>query len=753
MMAAVMNESRENASVLQSVDVKARLRNLLSEVTVTQTYINHETQAIEAVYTIPLPLDAVLLELQVKLGDTLLTGMVKARATANRVYEDAITDGDAAVLLEQAGDGLYTVNVGNLMPGETALVMFRYAQLHQWQGNSLRFFLPTTVAPRYGDPLRAGLQPHQMPGVSLSVDNRFSFTLEVSGELSGATMDSPSHTLSSTYAEGHLKLALSDQRTAMDRDLIIHFKRGKQTLRPSPVLLGKDGNKTVALASFNLYEPDLDASRTPACFKIVVDCSGSMAGDSIAQAGMALEQILERLLPDDYFNITLFGSSYRLLFRNAVQATPKNLARALNLIARLDADMGGTEMASALKATVLAEGHEALQDNILLITDGEVYGHEEIVSHFKGRRHRIFTIGVGSAVSESFVRQLARDTGGASELVSPRENMAERIVNQFDRMRQPAVQNLQLRWPAHALETLFVDSGQVFLNDTLHLFGWFDEPAAGDIELSYELNGALKQQVLSMPGTVEPTDREVDDLARIAIARKLLTLDDDKEAAHLAETYQLVTRYSSCVLVKQLTDEQKTGEMPALRQVDHMMTAGSHGFGTVMERHLNYSYSLSAAPDFDCDEVVNHMMCEESPREDSRMLFSKLDSSDSDFLDIPAFLRRQTDDDDAYDWRQKLVKQLNLKHSRFTSSRLNVTSFDDLQKLGLAANVIDELKHFAQEHGLDETQVVSLFVYALILSDAGDAAHRSLIRVATAAWKQLPEAVRVLDEEMAKRLV
>jgi hypothetical protein len=245
----------------------------------------------------------------------------------------------------------------------------------------------------------------------------------------------------------------------------------------------------------------------------------------------------------------------------------------------------------------------------------------------------------------------------------------------------------------------------------------------------------------------------VDDLTRIAIARKLLTLDDDKEAAHLAETYQLVTRYSSCVLVKQLTDEQKTGEMPALRQVDHMMVAGSHGFGTVMERHLNYSYSLSAAPDFDCDEVVNHMMCEESPREDSRMLFSKLDSSDSDFLDIPAFLRRQTDDDDAYDWRQKMVKQLNLKHSRFTSSRLKVAAFDDLQKLGLAADVIDELKHFAQEHGLDETQVVSLFVYALILSDAGDAAHRSLIRVATAAWKQLPEAVRALDEEMEGLLI
>ena len=46
---------------LRSVNVEATLHNLMSEVVVTQTYQNLGNQKIEAVYTFPLPVKAVLL--------------------------------------------------------------------------------------------------------------------------------------------------------------------------------------------------------------------------------------------------------------------------------------------------------------------------------------------------------------------------------------------------------------------------------------------------------------------------------------------------------------------------------------------------------------------------------------------------------------------------------------------------------------------------------------------------------------------
>jgi len=142
---------------LQSVDVNSVLNNLICETTVRQTYRNVEDKNIEAVYTFPVPLHAVLISLEVTIGDRVLKGIVVEKSNAVNQYEDAITEGDTAIMLEQTEPGMYAMNIGNLMPGEETIISVTCAELHHWQGNSLRFFLPTTIAPRYGNPESAGL--------------------------------------------------------------------------------------------------------------------------------------------------------------------------------------------------------------------------------------------------------------------------------------------------------------------------------------------------------------------------------------------------------------------------------------------------------------------------------------------------------------------------------------------------------------------------------------------------------------------
>ena len=83
---------------LSDVAVSATLRDLLGEVTVRQTYRNDEDVNIEAVYTFPLPLDAVLLDLRVEIGGRTLNGVVVERKAAEEEYEDAVAAGDAGRL-------------------------------------------------------------------------------------------------------------------------------------------------------------------------------------------------------------------------------------------------------------------------------------------------------------------------------------------------------------------------------------------------------------------------------------------------------------------------------------------------------------------------------------------------------------------------------------------------------------------------------------------------------------------------------
>jgi len=98
----------EDGTTVPLVEVvgTARAEGLLLQTTLRQRYVNRSGRNVEAVYTFPLPRSAVLLGLAFTLGERRLSGRVAERKVAERAYEDAIDDGDSAVLLERTRDGL-----------------------------------------------------------------------------------------------------------------------------------------------------------------------------------------------------------------------------------------------------------------------------------------------------------------------------------------------------------------------------------------------------------------------------------------------------------------------------------------------------------------------------------------------------------------------------------------------------------------------------------------------------------------------
>ncbi len=116
-VAAVLESAHGETIILEEVRAEVTVNDPLAEVTVEQRDRNPDDINVEAVYTFPLPLDGVLLGFEVAIGDRRLSGTIVGKAEAERRYEHAITDGDAAVLLEEAEPGFYTASVGNRMPG------------------------------------------------------------------------------------------------------------------------------------------------------------------------------------------------------------------------------------------------------------------------------------------------------------------------------------------------------------------------------------------------------------------------------------------------------------------------------------------------------------------------------------------------------------------------------------------------------------------------------------------------------------
>lgn len=712
--------------VLQSVEVDVAFNDLLSETVITQTYHNPEKDPIEAVYTFPLASQVVLLDLAVTIGDRQLRGRVVKKSTAEKQYEEAVIQGDAAIMLEQAKPGLYAMNVGNILAGEQVVVTIRSAELQTWNENTLRFSLPTTIAPRYGDPEQAGLHLHHIPETDLLAEHRFQLNLTLTGFLALAQIECPSHQVAITPGTTKTTVKLASGDACMDRDFILTMHLPQAP--PDTLQIDQDfDDGWVALASFI---PQLPAPQLlpPKSIKIVMDCSGSMAGDSMTQARQAIGDILSLLRPDDYFNLILFGSSHRQLFDRQVQATGENITKARRQLRSIEADMGGAEMQAALLATVEISGPSMPQD-ILLITAGEIWQGEELISLMRRKAHRVFAVGVGSAVAEGVLCRLAQETGGACELVSPNEGMAPRIVRHFQRILLPRVSSVTLRWPGTPLQVIPKELGPVFHGDTLHVFARFSERPTGAVALDLVLEdgGSLTHttsvesqpfhEAVALPST----------LARMAIARSLT--EQKEHAAKLAVRYQLTSTLTNYVVCDN-QDIAQISLLPPLRKVPQMLAAGWGGTGSVVnESSLPYESTAASQP------------------ADSGIRYSVAPSAEQ-----------------LYKWRQQrtpssFIYHCNRRHTRWFRPVLEITSYADLDACELPERILEAIASIAGKIAPTppEQDVILAFLYALMQSPAGGLLDHTTRRTINKYLKkgsvdaQLLELMRAAFAEIGER--
>ena len=629
---AALTSVTGEAMSLKSVQATGQASGLLLELTVRQVYRNDTAKTLETVYTFPLAWGAVLMDLNVEIAGKRLSGVAVEAKDAEERYEEAVADGDTPILLEKSSDGLFTVNLGNLKPGEEAVIEYRYGQLLHYEQSHIRLSVPTTIAPRYGDAERqGGIRPHEAVESDLLVEYPLALTLTLAGDLAKGAVQSPSHPIQTQCEDGRLVVSLA--KAYLDRDFVLTVEGLKGRSMAEMVA---DGAESVVLASFC---PKIAGNPGGAiALKILIDCSGSMAGDSITAAKKSLHQVLAELDPADRFSYSRFGSSVTHSIRNLVPADGRHVRWAAGHVDRTDADMGGTEIEGALCSVFALDGAAEGAD-VLLITDGEVWNIEDVVKAAQRSGHRIFAVGVGSAPAETLLRRLATSTGGACELVAPNEDIEAAVARMFRRMRVPRASNVVVDWHGQPKWTTPLPP-TLFDGDTVHVFAGFDVPPGEPPVLSYEVAGNATQKVAApLPHTSE---RDV--LARLAASERLAELPSSQRV-ELALRYQLVTSETSLLLVHLREGEDKADGLPHLQKIAHMQAAGWGGMGSVTGAPL---MSL-------CEDIPTIMFSRRSH------LVSDIAYSGSSDLDIPAFLRKSVESDEVGDSTQaEWLARLNL---------------------------------------------------------------------------------------------
>jgi Ca-activated chloride channel family protein len=314
----LLTTSGSNPVPLMGVRVTGDILGRGARVKVAQRFLNNEAQAIEAVYRFPLPETAAVCGFSAIAGGRRITGSVEEREKAFETYDDALARGDGAFLLDQERPNIFTLSVGSLPSGAEAVVEIEYVALLDQRGKEIRFALPTTISPRYlpaDTPDEGGIPAHERihPEYAASVPYGLSVEIAVRDPSGVESVESPSHPISVSMGKGGTTgdaatvVRFASDAVTMDRDFVLTIvQRGKDQGRAWRFTDGKIAWVQLDLAPDEVEGAPCDRGRREAIF--VLDCSGSMQGDSIDQAKRALEVCLKAMETGCSFNIVRFGS-------------------------------------------------------------------------------------------------------------------------------------------------------------------------------------------------------------------------------------------------------------------------------------------------------------------------------------------------------------------------------------------------------------------------------------------------------------
>lgn len=452
------SDPKLDALPLKATDVDVKIAGVIADVTVTQTYRNEGSRAIEAKYVFPGSTRAAVYGMNARLGDRLIVAKIREKKRAKKEYEQAKSQGKTAALLEQHRPNVFQMNVANIMPGETVRVELRYTELLAPESGRYRFVFPTVVGPRYASPHSAQEKWVAQPTLPQGVDSPAKFDIRVSLDtpIGIKQITSPSHAIDITqprklpyerYAAVSLKQGRS--RVVNNRDFILDYRLSGDAVESGVMFMRGHGKDAENFFLAMVEPPKAVPSKliTPRDYVFVLDVSGSMHGFPLDTAKVMMRELLSGLRASDTFNVLLFESSNAFLHETSVPATPENIEQALAMIDRRSGG-GGTELIPALRNVYMYPKAEDVSRTIVIVTDGYISVEREAFNLVRRNlsKANLFAFGIGSSVNRHLIEGMARAGMGEPFVITQQSEAREEAARFRKMIESPVLTGVRARF-------------------------------------------------------------------------------------------------------------------------------------------------------------------------------------------------------------------------------------------------------------------------------------------------------------------
>ncbi|XP_053450308.1 von Willebrand factor A domain-containing protein 5A isoform X2 [Nycticebus coucang] len=464
--------NKQGPVALKSISVSLSINEFVAGVSATLNYENEQKVPLEVFFIFPMDEDSAVYSFEALVDGKKIVAELQDRMKAHENYENAISQGHQAFLLEEdvSSRDVFSCNVGNLQPGSKAALTLKYVQeLSLEADGALRFVLPTVLNPRYQ--LSGSSQDSCLNKVTPVVPlEDLPYTLSMVATISsqhGIEKVQSNCPLSPTEYLGDDKtsaqVSLADgHKYDRDVELLIYYNEvhtpnvtvemGMPDMGPD-FLLGEPS----AMVSFYPNIPEAEPPSTCGEFIFLMDRSGSMetpmssqstSQQRIEAAKETLILLLKSLPIGCYFNIYGFGSTYEAFFEQSVKYTQQTMTEAVERVKLMRANLGGTEILAPLQNIYRVPSIPGHPLQLFVFTDGEVNDTFSVIKEvgINKHKHRCFSFGIGEGASTSLIKGIAQASRGTSEFITGKDRMQAKALRTLKHSLQPAVDDVSVSW-------------------------------------------------------------------------------------------------------------------------------------------------------------------------------------------------------------------------------------------------------------------------------------------------------------------
>ncbi|MEX1208140.1 MAG: VIT domain-containing protein [Acidimicrobiia bacterium] len=532
---------------IEEYRVDTVIENGIATTRVRQVIRNHSDFLAEGTFLFPIPADASVTGLTLWIDGEAVSGEILEGETARRTYEEIIRRTLDPALLEFVDDGLLRLSVFPLPAESTRTVEIEYRQVLTVDGGLTRY-------------------RHPMAAESNAEIEEISARIEIRDSAGVKAVHSPTHEVSIDRPDENTAIVGFEGDGQDPGEMVLYYSTDAGPISLDVITHRQDGEGYFLM----LVSPGLatDQQVVAKDVVLVLDTSGSMEGEKFAQAQDAARFVLDRLNPDDRFEVIAFSTATNAYAGSLQPASQAPLARTW--IGGLAAG-GSTNIDLALgEALDLGEDRPLY---VVFLTDGlpteGVTDSARILDRLEdrgGASTSVFAFGVGYDVDTFLLDSIARDHHGTTAYVGPGEEIDRAVETLYSKVSSPVLTDVTIEVNGVTVSDIHPSPlPDVFSGGQLVVAGRYDEPGDATIVLSGRVRGETVD--FTFPNVRFGDSGQDDSIPRLWATRKVGDLlrqvrlegpDDETidQIVRLSIRWGIVTPYTSYLV----TDDAPFGE-------------------------------------------------------------------------------------------------------------------------------------------------------------------------------------------------